>query len=76
MVRFDEHHGHVTVQVALEGQLAVPLTVEQAAFWAWPTDAARHQWLARSARTLLDLYGDARERRVLSDTEVQQIAAA
>jgi hypothetical protein len=76
MVRFQEHRDSVTVQVAFEGRLAVPLTVGREAFWSWPSDADRHEWLMRSARTLLDLYGDARDSQVLSDGEVTQRAAA
>jgi hypothetical protein len=67
--------GLVTVQLAMRGRLCVPLTVEREVFWGFE-ELERHQWLERSARTLLDVYGDARDGRVLSDYEVQQRAAA
>jgi hypothetical protein len=76
MVKYDEIGAeYVTVQVALLNHLAVPLTVEREIFWGF-SEQERHQWLERSARTLLDIYGDARDGRVLSDYEVQQRAAA
>ena len=67
--------GMVTVQLAMNEKLAVPLTVEREVFWGFE-QLERHEWLKRCARTLLDVYGDARDGRVLSDHEVQQRAAA
>jgi hypothetical protein len=67
--------GMVTVQLAMNEKLAVPLTVEREVFWGFE-ELERHEWLKRCARTLLDVYGDARDGRVLSDHEVQQRAAA
>lgn len=76
MVKYQEPSADmVTVQLALHGELAVTLTVERAIFWGF-SELERHKWLARSARTLLDIYGDARDGRLLSDYEVQQRAAA
>lgn len=76
LVKYDDAcAGMVTVQLALRGNLAVPLTVEREIFWGFD-ELERHQWLERCARTLLDVYGDARDGRVLSDYEVQQRAAA
>lgn len=76
VVKYREHGADsVTVQVALDGHLAVPCTVDRSIFWGFE-DTERHEWLARTARTLLDIYGDARDGRVLSDHEVQQRAAA
>ena len=66
----------VTVQLALRGNLAVPLTVEREIFWGFDELPSATSWLERCARTLLDVYGDARDGRVLSDYEVQQRAAA
>jgi hypothetical protein len=76
MVDFRPHSGSVTFQVALDGKLAVPATVSEAEFWNWPSEMERHKFLARSARTLLDIFGDARDNRVLSDSEVSARASA
>ena len=76
IVHFTDRRGMVTVQVALHEKLAVPMTVSQQDFWAWPNDDERHEWLKRCARTLLDIFGDARDSRVLSDFEVQERASA
>jgi hypothetical protein len=77
LVRYDEcANALVTCQLALHGKLTVPLTVERAIFWGFSDEIERHHWLERCARTLLDIYGDARDGRVLSDHEVQQRAAA
>lgn len=75
LVNYSERAGMVTVQLALNEKLAVPCTVEREIFWGLD-EIERHQWLERCARTLLDVYGDARDGRVLSDYEVQQRAAA
>jgi len=76
MVRYREHGAQaVTVQLALNEHLAVPMTVEREVFWGFD-EPERHKWLARCARTLLDVYGDARDGCVLTDYEVQQRAAA
>jgi hypothetical protein len=66
--------GHITVQLALNGTLTVPLTVGDEVFWGFP-EAQRIEWLKRSARTMLDIYGDARDGRVLSDSEVLERTA-
>lgn len=66
----------VTVQLALDQKLAVPITVDKCIFYGWPTEFERHAWLERTAQTMLDIYGDARDGRVLSDQEVSQRAAA
>jgi hypothetical protein len=77
MVQFDQHSDAITVQIALDGQLAVPFTVSPEVFWGeFPDEISRHAFLARNARTLLDIYGDARHDRRLSDQEVSQRAAA
>jgi hypothetical protein len=76
LVRYEEiGANYVTVQLALREHLAVPLTVEREIFWGF-SERERHEFLSRSARTLLDIYGDARDGLVLSDYEVQQRAAA
>ena len=74
IVRCSDHGDFVTVQVALDGRLAVPMTVDRATWkGTFATDTLREQWLARSARTLLDIYGDAREDRRLSDRQVLEL---
>lgn len=75
LVTFHEDRHGVTVQLALDGKLAVPATIASADFWGHESEDARHKFLARSARTLLDIFGDAREARVLSDREVLARAA-
>jgi len=75
LVKYREASGDmVTVQLALNEVLSVPLTVERGIFWGFD-EIERHKWLARCARTLLDIYGDARDGRLLSDYEAQQRAA-
>ena len=76
MVDFRPNQNSVTFQVALDGKLAVPATISETEFWNWPSEVERHKFLARSARTLLDIFGDAREGRVLSDSEVSARATA
>jgi len=62
----------VTIQLALDGQLAYPFTVGKDDLMAFETEAERTEFLRRSARTLLDVYGDSRDGRRLSDLEVQE----
>lgn len=64
----------VTIQLALRDKLAVPMTVEASAFWDHPTEELQAEFLKRSAQTLLNIYGDARDGRVLSDQEVLEKA--
>lgn len=75
LVTYKDHGKDVTVQLALHGLLAVPMTVQREVFWGYE-EKQQHEWLERCARTLLDIYGDARDGRVLSDHEVQRRAAA
>jgi hypothetical protein len=60
----------VTIQLALRGRLCVPMTVDVAGFHEWPTETAQVEFLKRQAQGLLDIFGDARDGRVLSDQEV------
>ena len=64
----------VTIQLAYQDRLIVPMTVDSEAFYDWPSEAEQVQFLKRSARTLLDIYGDARDGRVLSDQEALERA--
>lgn len=74
MVKFTEHgqRGAVTMQLALNGVLAHPFTMNKAEFLGFPDGKERDEFLKRSARTLIDVYGDARDGRRLSDSEVQE----
>lgn len=76
VVKYQEHREDVTVQLALDGTLAVPFTAGKEIFYSWPSEEERHTWLERTARTLIDIYGDARHGLQLSDYEVSQRAAA
>ncbi len=65
----------VTVQLALAGILAHPFTINKGDLMKFPDDEERNQFFERSARTLIDVYGDARDGRKLSDSEVQERTA-
>jgi hypothetical protein len=69
-VQFERHTDSVTIQLALREKLAVPMTVENDAFFCWPSEQDQVEWLKRQTQGLLDIYGDAREGCVLSDQEV------
>ena len=71
---FDQRDGMVTIQLALRDKLAVPMTVEASAFFDHKSEEAQMDFLKRSAETLLNIYGDARDGRVLSDHEVLERA--
>jgi hypothetical protein len=74
-VRIERHPDSVTIQLALNDRLAVPMTVGNEDFFGlWNTESDQVAWLKRSARTLLDIYGDARDGRVLSDQEALERA--
>lgn len=75
-VRMTRHPDSVTIQLAFQNKLAVPMTVENEAFFGWPTLADQIAWMKRQARALLEIYGDARDGLVLSDQEVLQRANA
>lgn len=72
--RPDWGSGSITIQLALRDKLVVPMTVESSAFHNWPTERAQIDWLKRQAQALLDIYGDARDGRVLADQEVLERA--
>lgn len=78
IVRFTEHPAHsaVTVQLALDGVLAHPFSVNKADLLQFPEGDERKAFFERSARTLIDVYGDARDGRKFSDQEVQERTAA
>lgn len=78
IVSYREHpaQGAVTVQLALHGVLAHPFSVNKADLERFPDGEERQAFFERSARTLLDVYGDARDGRKLSDQEVQERTAA
>ena len=78
VVRYQEHprDRSVTLQVALGGILVHPFTMPKADFLSIGGERERNEFLERSARTLLDIYGDARDGRKLSDSEVQERTAA
>lgn len=69
-----QHDGMVTVQLALGDKLCVPMSVEASDFWEWSTEEAQIAFLKRQAKGLLDIFGDARDGRVLSDHEVMERA--
>jgi hypothetical protein len=69
-VRLERHPDSVTIQLALREKLAVPMTVDNDAFFGWPSEDDQIAWMKRQTRALLDIYGDARDERVLSDQEV------
>lgn len=69
-MRITRHAESVTIQLALRNKLAVPMTVENSAFFAWPSEESQIEWLKRQTQGLLDIYGDARDERVFSDQEV------
>lgn len=69
-MRLTRHAESVTVQLALRDELAVPMTVDNSAFFGWPTEEEQIAWMKRQTRALLDIYGDARDERVLADQEV------
>lgn len=73
-VRIERHTDSVTIQLALRNVLAVPMTVENSAFYAWPSEQEQVEWLKRQTQGLLDIYGDARDGLVLSDQEVLERA--
>jgi hypothetical protein len=50
------------------------MTVEASDFHGWPNEAKQIAWLKRQTQGLLDIYGDARDGRVLSDQEVMDRA--
>ena len=50
------------------------MTVDLAGFYDWPNEAAQREFLKRQAQGLLDIFGDARDGRVLSDQEVLERA--
>jgi hypothetical protein len=70
----EDHNGMVTIQLALRDKLCVPMTVDAEGFYDWPTEAEQIEFLKRQAQGLLDIFGDARDGRVLSDQEVLQRA--
>lgn len=59
-----------TTQLALDGILAVPMTVDRATWKEMEKSGQMDGWLYRSAETLIRLYGDARFGKTLSDREV------
>lgn len=65
----------VTLQVAVGGVLAHPFSLGKDDFLNFPEGKVRDEFLQRSARTLIDVYGDARDGRRLSDSEVQERTA-
>jgi hypothetical protein len=65
----------VTLQLALNGTLVHPFTLDKADLMSFPEGQERNDFFERSARTLLDVYGDARDGRQLSDSEVQERTA-
>lgn len=73
VVSYMEHprSNAVTVQLALNGTLAHPFTVNKADLMNFPDGKERNDFFERSAQTLIDVYGDARDGRQLSDSEVQ-----
>lgn len=46
------------------------MTVDEAGFYSWASEAEQVEFLKRQAQGLLDIFGDARDGRVLSDQEV------
>jgi hypothetical protein len=70
----NDHNGMVTIQLALREKLCVPMTVDAEGFYDWPNEAEQIEFLKRQARGLLDIFGDARDGRVLSDQEVMNRA--
>lgn len=75
-VRFEQSPDAITIQLALRNELAVPMTVEKGAFYSWPSEQHQTEWLKRQTQALLDIYGDARDGRALSDQEVLDRANA
>lgn len=73
-MRITRHAESVTIQLALRDKLAVPMTVDNAAFFGWPSEDEQIAWMKRQTRALLDIYGDARDERVLADQEVLERA--
>ncbi len=73
VVSYTEHprNNAVTIQLALDNTLAHPFTIDKADLMNFPEGNERTEFFERSARTLLDVYGDARDGRQLSDSEVQ-----
>lgn len=69
-MRFEKTSSAVTIQVAYLDRLAVPMTVDLKDFYSWANEQQQSEWLKRQARALLDIYGDARDGRTLSDQEV------
>lgn len=66
----DRREGMVTIQLAVNGKLAVPITVEDSDFFDYPSEAEQAAFLKRSAESMIRIYGDARDGRTLSDQEV------
>lgn len=52
-------------QLAVDGRLAIPFSVHEADWQAYQTDDERIQMLTRQAVSLLDEFGDARERPMI-----------
>lgn len=77
MVRYTEHGAQqaVTLELALDGVLAHPFTVSKADYFGFPSEEEREEFFKRSARSMIDVYGDARDGRRLSDLEVQERTA-
>lgn len=48
-------------QLAIDGKLAIPFSVHEEDWRAYPTEEKRIEMLARQSISLLDSYGDARE---------------
>lgn len=70
IVRYQERHGYITFQLALRGELAVDFTVDKPSFCEM-SEIEKVQFLERSAQSMIDIFGDARDGRILSDGEVQ-----
>lgn len=68
----------ITLRLALGGQLAHDFSATSTDFWERERENPRVwiEWLKRSARSMLDIYGNARDGRVLPDSEAQRRAQA
>jgi hypothetical protein len=64
------------VQVALNGTLAPSMEIHAEAREQYPTEQAWIDYLTRCARSLIDIYGDARYPRHLSVPDVEAHALA
>ena len=66
----DRPGDYIFARLAFCGRLAVPFEFPKSTYSALRTTADLERYLGQQARSLLDLYGDAREQRATPDLAV------